>query len=100
VKIWLDVKKAPEGYIGLDTVNKVKNCIVYYEQKNEPIEEISIPTEIEYNRQADGGNIDKLFEFLAGRNYPIHFHDTNDDICRLAKTYGLTIIDEGGSVND
>jgi hypothetical protein len=92
VKIWLDVNKAPEGYIGLDTVNKVKNCLIYYEQKNEPIEEISIPDEIEYNRQADGGNITKLLEFLSNRNYPIHIHAEDNNVRLLVQTYGLTTI--------
>lgn len=80
MKLWLDdVRSAPEGYIWLDTVNKVKNCIVWHEKLRETIEFLDLDHDLGYERQADGGDVIKLLDWLeeTGRNYPIRIHSQN-----------------------
>lgn len=80
MKLWLDdVRPAPDGYIWLDTVNKVKNCIVWHEKLGESIELLDLDHDLGYSRQADGGDGIKLLDWLeeTGRNYPIRIHSAN-----------------------
>ena len=80
MKIWVDdVRPAPEGYYWADTVNKVKNCIVYQEEHNIPIEILDLDHDLGYERQADGGDVIKLLDWLeeTGRSYPIRIHSMN-----------------------
>ena len=80
MKLWIDdVRPAPDGYIWLDTVNKVKNCIVWHEKIGESIELLDLDHDLGYARQADGGDGIKLLDWLeeTGRNYPIRIHFAN-----------------------
>ena len=80
MKIWLDdVRPAPEGYYWADTVNKVKNCIVWHEKLGESIELLDLDHDLGHARQADGGDGIKLLDWLeeTGRNYPIRIHSMN-----------------------
>ena len=81
MKIWLDdVRPAPEGYyIWVDTVNKVKNCIIWHEEHGENIELLDLDHDLGYERQADGGDVVCLLSWIeeTGRNYPIRIHSQN-----------------------
>lgn len=91
MKIWVDdVRPAPEGYVWLDTVNKVKNCIMFYEDMHKVLEKnmvYSHGSQIELidldhdagNYAADGGDYIKILDWLeeTGRNYPIRIHSAN-----------------------
>ena len=80
MKLWVDdVRPAPDGYLWLNTVNKVKNCIVWQEEHNgEPIELIDIDHDAGVYA-VDGGDYIKLLDWLeeTGRNYPIRIHSQN-----------------------
>ena len=73
------MRPAPEGYIWLDTVNKAKNCIIWHEQHDDVIEILDLDHDLGYERQADGGDVIKLLDWLeeTGRNYPIRIHSMN-----------------------
>ena len=79
MKLWIDdVRPAPNGYLWLDTVNKVKNCIIWEEEHGTQIELIDIDHDAgDYT--SDGGDYIKLLDWLeeTGRNYPIHIHSMN-----------------------
>ena len=80
MKIWVDdIRPAPEGYYWADTVNKAKNCIIYNEQHGEEIEILDLDHDLGYERQADGGDVIKLLDWLeeTNRNYPIRIHSMN-----------------------
>lgn len=84
MKLWLDdQRQPPESFIPcwewVDTVNKAKNCIVWHEEHNYPIELLDLDHDLGYERQADGGDVIKLLDWLeeTGRNYPIHLHSMN-----------------------
>ena len=74
-KLWVgDHCPPPDNtYYWADTVNKAKNFIIYNEQANIPIVEISVSIDdVEYARQADGGNIPDFVSWLhSNRAYPI-----------------------------
>lgn len=80
MKLWVDsVRPAPEGcYLWLNTVNKVKNCIIWEEEHGTQIELIDIGHDADVYA-VDGGHYIKLLEWLeeTGRNYPIHIHSDN-----------------------
>ena len=80
MKLWVDdVRPAPEGYMWLDTVNKVKNCIVWQEEHSgESIDLIDIDHDAGVYA-VDGGDYIKLLDWLeeTGRNYPIRIHSMN-----------------------
>lgn len=104
MKLWLDdVRPAPESFIScwewVDTVNKAKNCIVWYEEHGHPIELLDLDHDLGYERQADGGDAIRLLDWLeeTGRNYPIRIHSMNvvgrmnmEAICRKN---GWTIVE-------
>lgn len=79
MKLWIDyVRPAPEGYLWLNTVNKVKNCIIWEEQAGTKIELIDMDHDAG-DFASDGGDYIKLLDWLeeTGRNYPIHIHSMN-----------------------
>lgn len=79
-KVWLDdERKAPAGYYWADTVNKVKNYIVYMEEHGKTIELLDLDHDLGYERSCDGGDGIKLLDWLeeTGRNYPIRLHSMN-----------------------
>lgn len=77
-KLWIDSYLiAPEKYYHADTINKAKNFVIYNEENNISINEINISSsEIEYSRQADGGNISDFLSWIkeTDRKYNIVFH--------------------------
>lgn len=80
MKLWIDdIRPAPDGYYWIDTVNKAKNCIIYQEEHNVLIEILDLDYDLGYERQADGGDVIKLLDWLesTGRNYPIRIHSMN-----------------------
>lgn len=91
MKIWVDdIRPAPEGYKWFDTVNKVKNFIMFCEESDRIMKEKGIflmDTTIELisldhdagNYAADGGDYIKILDWLeeTGRNYSIHIHSAN-----------------------
>ena len=94
MKIWVDdVRPAPEGYLWLNTVNKVKNCIVWEEQQGTEIEIIDIDHDAGVYA-VDGDDYIKLLDWLeeTGRNYPIHIHSMNpvgvENMRRIIKRNG------------
>ena len=95
MKIWVDdIRPAPEGYKWLDTTNKVKNFIMYYEETIEnALDEFDFPPAELWNDgielidldhdagdyAADGGDYIKILDWLeeTGRRYPIRIHSQN-----------------------
>lgn len=108
MKIWVDnIRPGPEGYYALDTVNKVKNRIMFYEDVNKSLEEQHIylhDTVIELidldhdagDYYADGGDYIEILNWLeeTGRNYPIRIHSQNpveiENMRRIIKRNGWT----------
>lgn len=106
MKIWVDdIRPAPEGYYWLDTVNKVKNRIMFYEDVNKSLEERYIylhDTVIELidldhdagDYATDGGDYIEILNWLeeTGRNYPIRIHSQNpvgvENMRRIIKRNG------------
>ena len=88
------MRPAPEGYLWLDTVNKVKNCIICEEEHGTQIELLDLDHDLGYERQVDGGDVIKLLDWLeeTGRNYPIHIHSINpvgvENMRRIIKRNG------------
>lgn len=93
MKIWVDdVRPAPEGYKWFDTVNKVKNFIMFTEDINHryriftsdsimPEDEIEL-IDLDHDAgdyAADGGDYIKILDWLeeTGRRYPIRIHSAN-----------------------
>ena len=91
MKIWVDdIRPAPEGYKWFDTVNKIKNFIIFAEESDRIMKEKGIflmDTTIELidldhdagNYAADGGDYIKILDWLeeTGRRYPIRLHSAN-----------------------
>lgn len=66
VKIRIGCKKNKNSScLQLDTVNKVKNCVVWCEENGWTIAEIAIEDQIEGDRIADGGSIADLVDWMA-----------------------------------
>ena len=79
MKLWVDdVRPAPEGYLWLDTVNKVKNCIIWEEEHGTTIELLDLDHDAGVYA-VDGGDYIKILDWLeeTGRSYPIHIHSMN-----------------------
>jgi hypothetical protein len=80
MKLWVDdVRPAPEGYLWLNTTNKVKNCIIWEEEHNNTVIEL---IDIDHDAgvyAVDGGDYIKILDWLeeTSRNYPIHIHSMN-----------------------
>ena len=98
IYIWLDSDEAPDhiknmkGFVHADTVNKVKNCILYEEERCSTIKVIDITDKLSYERSADGGTIMHLLEWLKDNHkyIPIHIHSNNPEkLQRLIKSYKL-----------
>ena len=79
MKIWVDdIRPAPEGYVWVDTTNKAKNMIMYFEDVGNPIGLVDIDHDAG-DYAADGGDYVKILDWLeeTGRNYPIRIHSAN-----------------------
>lgn len=98
MKLWIDdVRPAPEGYVGCQSVNETKRNIewleesykimeheYYYQRANfDDVEYYKIEL-IDIDHDAgdyanDGGDYIKLLDWLeeTGRNYPIRIHSQN-----------------------
>ena len=93
MKIWVDDQRpAPKGYKWLDTVNKVKNFIMFTEDINHkyriftsdgitPEDEIEL-IDLDHDAgscAADGGDYIEILNWLeeTNRNYPIRIHSAN-----------------------
>lgn len=77
VRIWIDHEaNEPNGFYRLDTVNKVKNCILWCEEHGYSIGCIDSCLTIEKSREADGGSVLILLSWLkdTGRYYPFRYH--------------------------
>ena len=77
VRIWIDHEaNEPNGFYRLDTVNKVKNCILWCEEHGYSIGCIDSCLTIEKSREADGGSILMLLSWLkdTDRYYPFRYH--------------------------
>lgn len=77
VRIWIDHEaNEPNGFYRLDTVNKVKNCILWCEEHGYSIGCIDSCLTIEKSRKADGGSVLILLSWLkdTGRYYPFRYH--------------------------
>lgn len=63
--IWLDHElNEPDGLYRLDTVNKVKNCVVWCAQNGWAIGCIDVCEKLEKSREADGGTIEDFEAWL------------------------------------
>ena len=80
MKIWVDdVRPAPnEDYIWVDTTNKAKNMIMYFEEVGNPISLISLDHDAG-SYAADGGDYIRILDWLeeTGRRYHIRIHSAN-----------------------
>lgn len=77
VCIWIDHEpNEPNGFYRLDTVNKVKNCILWCEEHGWPIGCIDSCVTIEESREADGGSILMFLSWLkdTGRYHLFRYH--------------------------
>ena len=106
MKIWVDdIRPAPEGYYWLNTVNQVKNRIMFYEDVNKSLEEQYIYLQdtiielIDLDHDAgeyadSGGDYIEILNWLeeTGRNYPIRIHSANpvgvENMRRIIKRNG------------
>lgn len=93
MKIYLDdIRKAPDNYILVKSVNQAKHLILNAEQNNESIEIIDIDHDLG-DFANDGGDAIKLLDWLIERNtfYPIHIHTANivgrQNMERMIKRY-------------
>lgn len=93
MKIYLDdIRKAPNNYILVKSVNQAKHLILNAEQNNESIEIIDIDHDLG-DFANDGGDAIKLLDWLIERNtfYPIHIHTANivgrQNMERIIKRY-------------
>lgn len=73
-QIWLD-----KSHSCTDTVNKIKNCILFQLANDIDIEFISIGDEIDCVKQADGGNINDFLVWFknAGMDIPLRIHSSD-----------------------
>ena len=80
MKLWIDdMRRPPEGYIWLKSVNEAKRCISVLEyQMFKDIELIDIDHDAGDYAQ-DGGDYIRLLDWLEeiGLNYPIRIHSQN-----------------------
>lgn len=78
VKIWLDdVRKSPDNYMWVKSVNEAKRCILKYEQTDS---DIQLDLDHDLGDYAfDGGDGIELVKWLVQteRFYPITFHTMN-----------------------
>lgn len=77
VCIWIDHEQnEPNGFYRLDTVNKVKNCILWCEENGWSIGCVDSCVTIEKSREVDGGSILMLLSWLkdTGRYYLFRYH--------------------------
>lgn len=77
VCIWVDHEaNEPDEFYRVDTVNKVKNCVLWCEEHKWPIGCIDAVSAIEKSREADGGTILDLLSWLkdTGRYYLFRRH--------------------------
>ena len=97
--MWIDdVRPAPEGYLWLNTTNKVKNCIIWEEEHNNTVIELIDIDHDAGEYVSDGGDYIKLLDWFeeTGRNYPIHIHSMNpvgvENMRRIIQRNGWTEI--------
>lgn len=93
MKIYLDdIRKAPDNYILVKSVNQAKRLILNAEQTNESIEIIDIDHDLG-DFANDGGDAIKLLDWLIERQtfYPINIHTANivgrQNMERMIKRY-------------
>lgn len=93
MKIYLDdIRKAPDNYILVKSVNQAKQLIINAEQNNDSIEIIDIDHDLG-DFAYDGGDAIKLLDWLVERNtlYPIQIHTANivgrQNMERMIKRY-------------
>ena len=91
MKLWVDdMRPAPEGYVGIRSVDEAKECVLFaekqYAKKDEVFYDCSdfIIELIDIDHDAGeyakyGGDYIKFLDWLeeTGRNYPIHIHSMN-----------------------
>ena len=81
MKLWVDDIREncmANGYIWVDTTNKAKNMITYFEAVGNPFELIDLDHDAG-DYAADGGDYIKILDWLeeTGRRYPIRIHSAN-----------------------
>ena len=78
--LWVDdIRNKPNNdYIWVDTVNKAKNMIMYFEDCGNPFRLIDLDHDAG-DYAADGGHYIKLLDWLeeTDRDYPIRIHSAN-----------------------
>lgn len=97
MKLWIDdVRKPPEGYAWVASVNSAKHLIETMETRcSHPIELIDIDHDAGFYAK-DGGDYIKLLDWLeeTGRNYPIRIHSMNpvgrENMRRIIQRNGWT----------
>ena len=79
MKIWVDdVRPAPKGYLSINSVERTKRTIMFFECMGNSIEIIDLDHDAgEY--ADDGGDYIEILNWLeeTGRNYPIRIHSQN-----------------------
>ncbi len=93
MKIYLDdIRKAPDNYVLVKSVNQAKQLIINTERNNDFIEIIDIDHDLG-DFAYDGGDAIKLLDWLVERNtlYPIQIHTANiigrQNMERMIKRY-------------
>ena len=81
MKLWVDDIREncmANEYIWVDTTNKAKNMITYFEAVGNPFELIDLDHDAG-DYAADGGDYIKILDWLekTGRRYPIRIHSAN-----------------------
>lgn len=79
MKIWVDdIRPAPDGYLSVNSVERTKRTIMFFECMGNNIEIIDLDHDAgEY--ADDGGDYIEILNWLedTGRNYPIRIHSQN-----------------------
>lgn len=104
MKLWLDdIRKVPEGYVGVKSVNEAKRLIEEKENKSEEIELLDLDHDLgDYAH--DGGDAIVLLDWLREREtyYPIVLHtanvvargNMNKVIARMKEEYNRRILEK------
>jgi hypothetical protein len=112
MKLWVDdVRPAPSGYVGCNSVNEaitaiklrealIERTLQEYTPSERRMKDLSIELiDIDHDAgdyASDGGDYIKLLDWLeeTGRNYPIHIHSMNpvgrDNMRRIIQRNGWT----------